>query len=214
MEASPDTPACVIGLSGNQAVRLPLMECVEMVSHAFLCYYGWRVGGPARFWPYHSLQTKLVQKAMHEKRFDEAVKLRGGWEIRLVTVSFLCMNWKRKVYCIVLQELWEQLEHLQTSCLPKARPDCGKHTNPGTDLLQSFSSIMDSCSPPDQFHLGHSECGSSSCRDELSSEVCSEDGNHSWPQGLWCPWRFSGPGQRRGERFCFFFFRNAKDFIF
>lgn len=36
MEASPDTPACVIGLSGNQAVRLPLMECVEMVSHALL----------------------------------------------------------------------------------------------------------------------------------------------------------------------------------
>ncbi|XP_053733876.1 ATP-dependent 6-phosphofructokinase, liver type [Synchiropus splendidus] len=52
MEASPDTPACVIGLSGNQAVRLPLMECVEM--------------------------TKLVQTAMNEKRFDEAIKLRGG----------------------------------------------------------------------------------------------------------------------------------------
>ncbi|XP_042350138.1 ATP-dependent 6-phosphofructokinase, liver type [Plectropomus leopardus] len=52
MEASPDTPACVIGLSGNHAVRLPLMECVEM--------------------------TKLVQTAMNENRFDEAVKLRGG----------------------------------------------------------------------------------------------------------------------------------------
>ncbi|CAG5865507.1 ATP-dependent 6-phosphofructokinase, liver type [Menidia menidia] len=52
MEASPDTPACVIGLSGNHAVRLPLMECVEM--------------------------TKLVQKAMNEKRFDEALALRGG----------------------------------------------------------------------------------------------------------------------------------------
>ncbi|XP_077583983.1 ATP-dependent 6-phosphofructokinase, liver type isoform X2 [Stigmatopora nigra] len=52
MEASPDTPACVIGLSGNQAVRLPLMECVEM--------------------------TKLVQTAMNEKRFEDAVKLRGG----------------------------------------------------------------------------------------------------------------------------------------
>ncbi|XP_028249113.1 ATP-dependent 6-phosphofructokinase, liver type [Parambassis ranga] len=52
MEASPDTPACVIGLSGNHAVRLPLMECVEM--------------------------TKLVQTAMNEKRFDEAVTLRGG----------------------------------------------------------------------------------------------------------------------------------------
>lgn len=52
MEASPDTPACVIGLSGNHAVRLPLMECVDM--------------------------TKLVQKAMNEKRFDEALTLRGG----------------------------------------------------------------------------------------------------------------------------------------
>ncbi|XP_054887955.1 ATP-dependent 6-phosphofructokinase, liver type [Poeciliopsis prolifica] len=52
IEASPDTPACVIGLSGNHAVRLPLMECVDM--------------------------TKLVQKAMNERRFAEAVKLRGG----------------------------------------------------------------------------------------------------------------------------------------
>ena len=32
MEATPDTPACVIGLSGNMATRLPLMECVAMVS--------------------------------------------------------------------------------------------------------------------------------------------------------------------------------------
>ncbi|XP_056286167.1 ATP-dependent 6-phosphofructokinase, liver type [Pseudoliparis swirei] len=52
MEATPDTPPCAIGLSGNQAVRLPLMECVEM--------------------------TKLVQTAMDEKRFEEAIKLRGG----------------------------------------------------------------------------------------------------------------------------------------
>ncbi|KAM9851013.1 ATP-dependent 6-phosphofructokinase, liver type [Aulostomus maculatus] len=52
MEASPDSQACVIGLSGNQAVRLPLMEGVDM--------------------------TKLVQTAMNEKRFEEAVKLRGG----------------------------------------------------------------------------------------------------------------------------------------
>ncbi|XP_062390897.1 ATP-dependent 6-phosphofructokinase, liver type isoform X1 [Sardina pilchardus] len=51
LEATPDTPACVIGLSGNQATRLPLMECVEM--------------------------TKEVQKAMNEKRFDETIQLRG-----------------------------------------------------------------------------------------------------------------------------------------
>uniref|UniRef100_A0A8C0BY20 ATP-dependent 6-phosphofructokinase n=1 Tax=Buteo japonicus TaxID=224669 RepID=A0A8C0BY20_9AVES len=32
LEATPATPACVVSLSGNQAVRLPLMECVQMVS--------------------------------------------------------------------------------------------------------------------------------------------------------------------------------------
>ncbi|KAI7808607.1 ATP-dependent 6-phosphofructokinase, liver type [Triplophysa rosa] len=51
LEAEQDTPACVIGLSGNQSVRLPLMEAVEM--------------------------TKEVQRAMNEKRFEEAIQLRG-----------------------------------------------------------------------------------------------------------------------------------------
>ncbi|XP_059827899.1 ATP-dependent 6-phosphofructokinase, platelet type isoform X1 [Hypanus sabinus] len=51
LEASPETPACVVSLSGNQAIRVPLMECVQM--------------------------TMDVQKAMDEGRFDEAVKLRG-----------------------------------------------------------------------------------------------------------------------------------------
>lgn len=36
LEATPETPACVVSLSGNQAVRLPLMECVQVVcTHAF-----------------------------------------------------------------------------------------------------------------------------------------------------------------------------------
>lgn len=30
------------------------------------------------FYLFHNLQTKLVQTAMNEKRFDEAIKLRGG----------------------------------------------------------------------------------------------------------------------------------------
>uniref|UniRef100_A0A2K5QYV4 6-phosphofructokinase n=1 Tax=Cebus imitator TaxID=2715852 RepID=A0A2K5QYV4_CEBIM len=51
LEATPDTPACVVSLSGNHAVRLPLMECVQM--------------------------TQDVQKAMDERRFQDAVRLRG-----------------------------------------------------------------------------------------------------------------------------------------
>ncbi|XP_068853860.1 ATP-dependent 6-phosphofructokinase, muscle type [Aphelocoma coerulescens] len=51
LEGTPDTPACVVSLSGNQAVRLPLMECVQV--------------------------TKDVTTAMNEGRFEEALKLRG-----------------------------------------------------------------------------------------------------------------------------------------
>ncbi|XP_066564712.1 ATP-dependent 6-phosphofructokinase, muscle type isoform X2 [Amia ocellicauda] len=51
LEATPDTPASVVSLSGNQAVRLPLMECVQV--------------------------TKDVTRAMAEGRFEDAIKLRG-----------------------------------------------------------------------------------------------------------------------------------------
>ncbi|XP_076838254.1 ATP-dependent 6-phosphofructokinase, platelet type-like isoform X1 [Brachyhypopomus gauderio] len=64
LEASPVTPACVVSLCGNQAVRLPLMECVQM--------------------------TQAVQKAMDEKNFEEAVKLRGrSFENNLNTYKLL-----------------------------------------------------------------------------------------------------------------------------
>ncbi|XP_056599276.1 ATP-dependent 6-phosphofructokinase, platelet type isoform X3 [Triplophysa dalaica] len=64
LEASPGTPACVVSLCGNQAVRVPLMECVQM--------------------------TQEVQKAMDEKRFKEAVKLRGrSFENNLKTYKLL-----------------------------------------------------------------------------------------------------------------------------
>ncbi|CAJ0944459.1 unnamed protein product [Ranitomeya imitator] len=52
LEATPETPACVVSLCGNQAVRLPLMECVQM--------------------------TQEVQKAMDERKFEDAVRLRGS----------------------------------------------------------------------------------------------------------------------------------------
>uniref|UniRef100_A0A669CBE2 ATP-dependent 6-phosphofructokinase n=1 Tax=Oreochromis niloticus TaxID=8128 RepID=A0A669CBE2_ORENI len=51
LEATPDTPACVVTLSGNHAIRLPLMECVQV--------------------------TKEVTAAMAQGRFDDAIKLRG-----------------------------------------------------------------------------------------------------------------------------------------
>lgn len=64
LEATPETPACVVSLSGNQAVRLPLMECVAM--------------------------TQDVQKAMDERRFRDAVELRGrSFENNLNTYKLL-----------------------------------------------------------------------------------------------------------------------------
>ncbi|XP_037922561.1 ATP-dependent 6-phosphofructokinase isoform X2 [Hermetia illucens] len=51
MEATPDSVPCVVSLDGNQAIRVPLMECVE--------------------------RTKAVAQAMAEKNWELAVKLRG-----------------------------------------------------------------------------------------------------------------------------------------
>ncbi|XP_076827201.1 ATP-dependent 6-phosphofructokinase, platelet type isoform X3 [Brachyhypopomus gauderio] len=64
LETTANTAACVVSLCGNQAVRLPLMECVQM--------------------------TQEVQKAMDEKRFEDAVKLRGrSFENNLRTYKLL-----------------------------------------------------------------------------------------------------------------------------
>ncbi|KAG8042523.1 hypothetical protein G9C98_005157 [Cotesia typhae] len=51
MEATSNTEACVVTLDGNQAVRLPLMDCVN--------------------------RTKAVAQAMADKNWDLAVQLRG-----------------------------------------------------------------------------------------------------------------------------------------
>ncbi|XP_052260643.1 ATP-dependent 6-phosphofructokinase, platelet type-like isoform X3 [Dreissena polymorpha] len=64
MDATPDTPACVISLDGNQTVRVPLMECVQ--------------------------KTQQVQKAMDERNFEEAVRLRGkSFQNNLTTYRLL-----------------------------------------------------------------------------------------------------------------------------
>ncbi|KAG9337435.1 hypothetical protein JZ751_028726 [Albula glossodonta] len=64
LETTANTPACVVSLCGNQSVRLPLMECVQM--------------------------TQEVQKAMDEKKFEDAVRLRGrSFENNLKTYKLL-----------------------------------------------------------------------------------------------------------------------------
>lgn len=63
-EAKPETEACVISLDGNQAVRVPLMQCVE--------------------------RTKKVAAAMLAKDWNLAVKLRGrSFERNLATYKLL-----------------------------------------------------------------------------------------------------------------------------
>uniref|UniRef100_A0AAX7T1C6 ATP-dependent 6-phosphofructokinase n=1 Tax=Astatotilapia calliptera TaxID=8154 RepID=A0AAX7T1C6_ASTCA len=65
LETTANTPACVVSLCGNTSVRVPLMECVQM--------------------------TQEVQKAMDQKRFEEAVKLRGRMYDNLL-LCILCLQ--------------------------------------------------------------------------------------------------------------------------
>merc|ERR1719259_1290741 len=67
MEATSDTEPCVVSLDGNQTVRVPLMGCV--------------------------LKTQAVARAMADKDFEEAVKMRGRSIARnLETYKMLTRN--------------------------------------------------------------------------------------------------------------------------
>jgi len=67
MEATSDTEPCVVSLDGNQTVRVPLMGCV--------------------------LKTQAVARAMADKDFDEAVKMRGrSFARNLETYKMLTRN--------------------------------------------------------------------------------------------------------------------------
>lgn len=64
LEATPDSEACVVSLDGNQAVRVPLMQCVE--------------------------RTKAVGVCMSKQDWEDAVKLRGrSFERNLQTYKML-----------------------------------------------------------------------------------------------------------------------------
>ncbi|XP_054721424.1 ATP-dependent 6-phosphofructokinase-like [Uloborus diversus] len=64
LEATADSEACVVSLDGNQAVRVPLMQCVE--------------------------KTKAVGSEMQSKHWEMAVKLRGrSFERNLQTYKML-----------------------------------------------------------------------------------------------------------------------------
>lgn len=64
LDQNSEQDSCVVSLDGNQAVRLPLMQCVE--------------------------KTKAVAAAMAERKWEEAVKLRGrSFERNLLTYKML-----------------------------------------------------------------------------------------------------------------------------
>jgi len=71
MDATPETDACVVSLEGNQAIRVPLMACVE--------------------------KTQAVTKAMGEKNWQLAVQLRGrSFQRNLETFRMLSKNKPKK----------------------------------------------------------------------------------------------------------------------
>lgn len=103
MEATPETEACVVTLDGNQAVRLPLMECVR--------------------------RTKAVAKAMADKNWDLAVQLRGkGFARNLETYKMLTRLKAPADYDINAKELNGPTltkDHHTVAVMHIGSPSCG-----------------------------------------------------------------------------------------
>ncbi|GFQ72044.1 ATP-dependent 6-phosphofructokinase [Trichonephila clavata] len=97
LEATPDSEACVVSLDGNQAVRVPLMQCVE--------------------------KTKAVGAAMDRKSWEEAVKLRGrSFERNLQTYKMLTRLRPPKV---VFDELVHGKKGYTLAVMHIGAPCCG-----------------------------------------------------------------------------------------
>ncbi|XP_034836312.1 ATP-dependent 6-phosphofructokinase isoform X3 [Maniola hyperantus] len=97
MEATPETEACVVTLDGNQAVRLPLMECVR--------------------------RTKAVAQAMADKNWDLAVQMRGrSFARNLETYKMLT---RLKPPKEAFDELGKPSEGLTLAVMHVGAPACG-----------------------------------------------------------------------------------------
>lgn len=84
-------------------------------------------------------QTQEVQKAMDEKKFEEAVRLRGRYSNSAPCWLLLWVE-THVSFCSFLQEFWKQSDHLQTPVLPKSWLGASKRkfpaTKPSERLLQ------------------------------------------------------------------------------
>ncbi|CAG4964875.1 unnamed protein product [Colias eurytheme] len=97
MEATPETEPCVVSLDGNQAVRLPLMECVR--------------------------RTKAVSQAMADKNWELAVQLRGrSFARNLETYKMLT---RLKPPKEAFDEAGKPVEGLTLAIMHVGAPACG-----------------------------------------------------------------------------------------
>ncbi|XP_011499037.1 PREDICTED: ATP-dependent 6-phosphofructokinase isoform X1 [Ceratosolen solmsi marchali] len=109
VEATPETEACVVTLDGNQAVRLPLMECVR--------------------------RTKAVAQAMADKNWDLAVQLRGKGFVRNLNTYKMLTRLKAPVEAGTIKEgdhpvLTKQYtmcgqDHYTLAVMHVGSPSCG-----------------------------------------------------------------------------------------
>ncbi len=122
MDAMPSSEPCVVSLDGNQAVRLPLMACVE--------------------------KTKAVAKAMAERNWDLAVQLRGryfaitDYNHYPFQYYFLlsCSNLKFKYFCRSFQRNLDTFKMLTRLKPPKAALD-----GEGKGLVRSYNYMSTFC---------------------------------------------------------------------
>ncbi|XP_033220923.1 ATP-dependent 6-phosphofructokinase [Belonocnema kinseyi] len=97
MEATPETEACVVTLDGNQAVRLPLMECVR--------------------------RTQAVAKAMADKNWDLAVHLRG--KEKFLIFSHMRKGFVRNLETYKMLTRLKAPDHYTMAVMHVGSPSCG-----------------------------------------------------------------------------------------
>ncbi|KAB1253824.1 ATP-dependent 6-phosphofructokinase; platelet type, partial [Camelus dromedarius] len=103
LQATPETPACVVSLSGNQAVRLPLMECVQMIKEiGWSGVGGWTGQGGSILGTKRTLPGKFLQDIAAQMRAHgiNALLVIGGFEAYLGLLELSAARERHEEFCV------------------------------------------------------------------------------------------------------------------
>lgn len=139
LETTANTPACVVSLCGNQSVRLPLMECVQMVGaghqprmlHIQYSKYHWQklgyFGDKPKYWEM-TAALREAKSIMTSCRSIMMTNSSARWAWSGTNVRKRAALFESSSWLIIIRSVKQDWRWLPTEWWCKSKPFPRKHT--------------------------------------------------------------------------------------